>query len=240
MGIKKSFLVFFVIVCTLTFANELYFIDNEHIQRYNGKCGKWVEVLNLKQLQAYAEQFGSGIDEVYIINNINEKKFKKSFVFIPYSDAYIQALMEKGIWLQPVNISYNEFIWPIGDPEKITSGLGRRWGRFHPGVDIPAPKGTLVRAAMEGKVIYAGYCGNYGNTITLEHRDNYITRYAHNSVLLVKAGDYVQKGQVIALVGSTGRSTGNHLHFEIRCADIPLNPLDILPEKNLIIMKNPR
>ncbi len=240
MGIKKLLLVFFVIITTLTFANELYFIDNEHIQRYNGKSGKWVEVITLKQLKVYAEQFGTGIDEVYAINNINEKKFKKSYVFIPYSDAYIQTLMEKGISLQPVNISYNEFIWPIGDPEKISSGLGRRWGRFHPGVDIPAPKGTFVRAAMEGKIIYAGYCGNYGNSITIEHRDNYITRYAHNSVLLVKVGDYVQKGQVIALVGSTGRSTGNHLHFEIRCADIPLNPLDILPEKNLIIMKNPK
>ncbi|MGB4270477.1 MAG: M23 family metallopeptidase [Spirochaetota bacterium] len=237
---KKLLLIFFVIITSLTFADEIYFIDNEHIQRYNGKSGKWVEVLTLKQLKTYAEQFGASIDEVYALNGINEKRFKKSYVFIPYSDAYIQILLEKGVALQPVNISYNEFIWPIGDPEKITSGLGRRWGRFHPGVDIPAPKGTLVRAAMEGKVIYAGYSGNYGNSITLEHRDNYITRYAHNSVLLVKVGYYVQKGQVIAMVGSTGRSTGNHLHFEIRCADIPLNPLDLLPEKNLIIMKNPR
>ncbi len=240
MVIKKLLLLFFVIITSLTFADEIYFIDNENIQRYNGKSGKWVEVLTLKQLKTFVEQFGASIDEVYALNRINEKQFKKSYIFIPYSDAYIQVLLEKGITLQPVNISYNEFIWPIGDPEKITSGLGRRWGRFHPGVDIPAPKGTLVRAAMEGKVIYAGYSGNYGNSITLEHRDNYITRYAHNSVLLVKVGDYVQKGQVIAMVGSTGRSTGNHLHFEIRCADIPLNPLDLLPEKNLIIMKNPR
>ncbi|MCX8123354.1 MAG: M23 family metallopeptidase [Spirochaetes bacterium] len=240
MSIKKLLFIFFIIFTSFTFANEIYFIDNEHIQRYKGKSGKWVEVATLKQLKMYSEQFGASTDEVYTINGINEKNFKKSYIFIPYSDSYIQTLMEKGITLQPVTISYNEFIWPIGDPEKITSGLGRRWGRFHPGVDIPAPKGTLVRAAMEGKVIYAGYCGNYGNSITLEHRDNYITRYAHNSVLLVKIGDYVQKGQVIALVGSTGRSTGNHLHFEIRCADIPLNPLDLLPEKTLIIMKNPK
>jgi len=240
MNIKKIIFSFCLVSISFLNANELYFIDNEHIQRYNGRCGKWVEVVSIKQLKTLAEQFGVSIDEVFSINGISEKLFKKKYIFIPYSDAYLQNFMEKGITLQPISISYNEFIWPIGDPEKITSGLGRRWGRFHPGVDIPAPKNTIVRAAMEGKVIYAGYYGNYGNSITLQHRDNYITRYAHNSVLLVKVGDYVQKGQVIALVGSTGRSTGNHLHFEIRCADIPLNPLDLLPEKNLIILKNPK
>jgi murein DD-endopeptidase MepM/ murein hydrolase activator NlpD len=74
----------------------------------------------------------------------------------------------------------------------------------------------MVRAAKEGKVIYAGYFGNYGNSIVLEHRDNYVTpRYAHFSVLLVKVGDYVQKGQAIAFVVVLDVHTGNHLHFEI-------------------------
>lgn len=238
---NKGIIVFLLIaLCSFSTAEELYFMDNENVQRYNGRMGKWVEVATIKQLKNFSEKFGVSLQEIYTINTINEKRFKRSFVFVPYSDAYIQTLMEKGISLQSISVSFNEFIWPIGDPDRITSGLGRRWGRFHPGVDIPAGKGTLVKAAMEGKVIFAGYSGNYGKTITLEHRDDYTTRYAHNSVLLVKVGDYVQKGQVIAKVGSTGRSTGNHLHFEIRCADIPLNPLDILPEKDLIIKKNPR
>ncbi len=240
MNIQKCVILFFLVFVSFSFAGELYFIDNENIQRYNGRSGKWIEVNTVKQIKTLANQFGITVEDVYRINNIKEKQFKRSFVFFPYSDTYIQQLMEKGISLQPLSVSYDAFIWPIGDPEKISSGLGRRWGRFHPGVDIPASKGTMVRAAMEGKVICAGYFGNYGNSIVLEHRDNYVTRYAHNSVLLVKVGDYVQKGQAIAFVGSTGRSTGNHLHFEIRCADIPLNPLDLLPEKSLIIMKNPK
>src|SRR5690606_18071318 len=89
---------------------------------------------------------------------------------------------------------------------------------FHGGVDIGAPTGTKIFATKSGVVTEAktGYNGGYGNYITLKHDDGTMSRYGHASKLLVKTGERVQQGQNIALVGSTGRSTGPHLHFEVR------------------------
>ncbi|MCL2025750.1 MAG: M23 family metallopeptidase, partial [Leptospirales bacterium] len=83
------------------------------------------------------------------------------------------------------------------------------------------------------------YNGGHGNTILVAHKNNFYTRYSHNSENLVKPGDEVKKGQIIALAGSTGNSTGPHLHFEIRFNDIPLNPLDFLPtDEDIVIVKH--
>ncbi len=90
---------------------------------------------------------------------------------------------------------------------------------------------NVIVAVMDGRVLSTRYDGGFGRTICMEHRDNFFTRYAHCDVILVKDGDFIRKGQLIGLVGSTGTSTGNHLHFEIRYNDIPLNPLDFLPYK---------
>ena len=128
----------------------------------------------------------------------------------------------------------DQFIWPLGDVAQITSVLGFRGREFHTGIDIPAPKGEPVLAAMEGQVVFDGYSGGYGNLIQIQHRNGFITRYGHNSALLVKKGDFVKKGQIVALAGSTGRSTGNHVHFEILCNTIPLDPLDFLPDSSKV------
>lgn len=103
--------------------------------------------------------------------------------------------------------------WPLDG--RITSRFGPRWGRMHNGLDIAAPKGTPVRAAARGRVVHSGPLGTYGLLVVIDHGGGVETRYAHNSVLLVKAGETVEKGQVIARVGSTGNSTGPHLHFEV-------------------------
>jgi murein DD-endopeptidase MepM/ murein hydrolase activator NlpD len=116
------------------------------------------------------------------------------------------------------------FLWPtIG---RISSPFGKRGREFHTGVDIAAPVGTPVRAADSGTVTFAGWNGGYGRLIIVDHGNGFTTYYAHNSKLLVGVGDKVEKGQTISLVGSSGRSTGPHLHFEIRKNGEPLNPLN--------------
>ncbi|NTV11919.1 MAG: M23 family metallopeptidase, partial [Zoogloea sp.] len=106
-----------------------------------------------------------------------------------------------------------------------TSEVGSRFGNridpirgglaFHNGLDFPAEPGSNIRASAGGKVITAGYHGELGNMVEIQHEGGLVTRYGHASQLLVRAGDFVAPGQPIARVGSTGRSTGPHLHFEI-------------------------
>ena len=96
--------------------------------------------------------------------------------------------------------------------------------KFHDGVDIAAPAGAPVNAVASGKVIFSGNLAGYGNLVEVDHGDGVVTRYGHNSVNLVAAGDSVKAGQLIARVGSTGRSTGSHLHFEVHKAGKAVDP----------------
>ncbi len=106
-------------------------------------------------------------------------------------------------------------VWPAQG--MLSSGFGWRWGRPHKGIDIAAPIGTPIVAAAAGKVAYAGWNeGGYGYMVEVEHEDGTLTRYAHNNRILVHDGQQVNQGQQISEMGSTGRSTGPHLHFEIR------------------------
>jgi peptidoglycan hydrolase FlgJ len=100
--------------------------------------------------------------------------------------------------------------------------------RFHSGLDIAADKGTEVKAAMSGKVIMSCNMEDYGNVVAVDHGKGLVTIYAHNEKNLVKAGDKVEKGSLIARVGSTGRSTGPHLHFEVRKDGTRINPMEFL------------
>ena len=107
---------------------------------------------------------------------------------------------------------------------RITSYWGD--GRNHKGMDLASPKGTKIYAAADGKVIFSGTKSGYGKCVIIEHYDGKTkTLYAHASALKVSKGDKVKAGDVVALVGSTGRSTGNHLHFEVRINDTPVNPI---------------
>lgn len=106
------------------------------------------------------------------------------------------------------------FIWPARGV--LTSGFGPRWGRMHRGIDIAAPVGTPIYAAAAGVVTYSQWNdGGYGNLVEIRHADGTLTLYAHNHRNLVRVGQYVEQGQQIAEMGSTGRSTGPHVHFEI-------------------------
>jgi len=117
-------------------------------------------------------------------------------------------------------------LWPAGS-RRITQYYSRR----HFGLDIGAPTGTPIYAVSDGSIIYSGWnSGGYGNMVIINHGGGLFTRYGHASKLLVKAGDEVKQGDTIALIGSTGRSTGPHLHFEVLKGDIyhRLNPLDFV------------
>lgn len=117
---------------------------------------------------------------------------------------------------------------------RLTSGFGFRISptsrrrEFHNGIDIANKAGTDIYASASGVVTFSGYNGSYGRMIIISHGNGYTTVYAHNSRNLVNVGDRVTKGDVIAKMGSTGRSTGPHVHFEIRKNGKPINPNTIL------------
>ena len=121
------------------------------------------------------------------------------------------------------------YIWPTKGV--LTSRYGWRWGRMHKGIDIAAPIGTPVLAAAPGFVLRAGWnYGGYGNLVDIQHADGSVTRYAHNKRLLVQLGQPVEQGQQISEMGSTGYSTGPHLHFEVHpVGKGAVNPIAYLP-----------
>ncbi len=124
-------------------------------------------------------------------------------------------------------ISGAGLVWPLRG--SVTSGFGQRWGRLHAGIDIGAGTGTPIRAAKGGEVIFAGSMSGYGNCVIVDHGGGLTTLYAHQSRLGTNDGASVGQGEVIGYVGSTGHSTGPHLHFETRVSGSPQNPMRYLP-----------
>jgi len=141
-----------------------------------------------------------------------------------------QRSMARALPLPPVLPAEEvRFQWPVKGG-RITSGFGVRGGRRHDGIDISAPHGTPVYAAESGKVVYSGSgIRGYGNLIIIQHRGQFSTVYAHNKKNMVAVDEQVRKGQQIATVGNTGRTTGNHLHLEVRKAFKPVDPMMVLP-----------
>lgn len=134
---------------------------------------------------------------------------------LPPAPAYVDSSLAPDLPLQ-VPLS-SPFGWRA-DP----MGAG---GRFHAGVDLPAPAGSPARATRAGTVVFAGWAGGYGNMVAIDHGGGWRTRYAHLARLLVYAGEFVAAGAVVGTIGSTGRSTGPHLHYELRLHGAALDPL---------------
>ncbi len=154
------------------------------------------------------------------------------WVFIPKHRSSQKVGSLSSMARGPASIPKQEainFKWPVPSKRRISSSFGRRgWSmRKHDGIDIPAKRGSKIIAANNGVVIYSGKdIGGYGNVTVLAHPHGYFTLYAHAKKNLTKKGQRVNKGQTIALVGNTGRSSAPHLHFELRRDDEALDPED--------------
>jgi murein DD-endopeptidase MepM/ murein hydrolase activator NlpD len=151
--------------------------------------------------------------------------------------AGVVALLLVGFSLLPVPLQKRFYGFLRGTPvsieridpvpvayDYISSAFGKRWGRQHQGIDFAAPHGAPIYAMSAGTVVYSGWESGYGKSVVIDHGNGTQTRYAHCSKLLVKTGKVVSKGQKIAKIGSTGHSTGPHLHFEVIVKGVRKNP----------------
>ncbi|MDI3481077.1 MAG: hypothetical protein PWQ97_732 [Tepidanaerobacteraceae bacterium] len=138
----------------------------------------------------------------------------------------VTRIVARGTKAQVAFRGSGRFLWPLVGT--VTSPFGRRGGEFHTGIDVAADRGTPIRASNAGTVTFAGRRGTYGNLVIIDHGGGYETWYAHANSILVSVGDRVEKGQQVATVGTTGRTTGSHVHFEVRLNGKPQNPLNYL------------
>lgn len=176
---------------------------------------------NIHQKTKVAGEKGSAnVLEARIRHNgimTEEKILEQEILREPVTEIVIKGTMEP-----PKTMATGSFLRPTRG--RVSSPYGMRNGSMHRGIDIASSTGTIIKAADGGKVVYVGYRGAYGKLIEIDHENGFKTRYAHNSSYLVSVGDRVYKGQEIAKMGSTGRSTGSHLHFEIIKSGSNQNP----------------
>jgi len=197
---------------TLHFIARAYNVNLDRLKRING-------VYNPSRLQIGTRLWIPGARQVLNIDsNINKQALAKN------------KKKRKGVLNNGIKAIKGFLIWPVKG--QLTSRFGNRSGRHHDGIDIGARRGTSIVAAAEGKVMFAGWGPTgYGLMIIIKHKNDLTTVYAHNSHIHVYKNQIVKQEQRIASIGSTGRSTGPHLHFEVRNDSRPINPLNYLPKK---------
>ena len=154
----------------------------------------------------------------------NYLEFEKPLAEIESKAAELRLMAEKSE--DDVNVDAEAH--PIQTANRFTSGFGPRWGRMHNGTDFAAPHGTPIRSTADGIVTYVGWQSAYGRLIKIKHDFGVETRYAHLSKFRVKKGQRVSRGQHIGDMGNTGRSTGTHLHYEIRIGGKAINPMKFI------------
>ncbi|MDR1049209.1 MAG: LysM peptidoglycan-binding domain-containing M23 family metallopeptidase [Synergistaceae bacterium] len=211
------------------------------VLRIPNQDGIFYKFKNGDKIEAIAKRYHIALDKIRGVNPTTDLLSLKagSEIFLPGArpEAIVEAsgggekTASKGAAGSSSKAS-RVYRWPVMG--KINSPFG--WRRhpitrrrdFHTGLDIKAARGTVIRSAREGRVDYAGWMGGYGKVVVVGHGNGQSTLYAHCSTLLVKQGEKVSTGQNIARVGTTGRTTGPHLHFEVRNGNTPVNPLKYL------------
>jgi murein DD-endopeptidase MepM/ murein hydrolase activator NlpD len=155
------------------------------------------------------------------------------------SGQWVYIPLKRGILSQTQNISseyyfqHGRLAWPVPSSKRLSSKFGRRWGKAHEGIDIAARSGTAIVAAESGVVVYSGAdLGGYGNLTVISHNGGLFSIYAHAKKNFTSKGDKVHRGQVIAQVGSSGKATGPHLHFEVRFDSKAMDPLKFVAYKD--------
>lgn len=194
------------------------------------KSGQYVYVEKSSEMSQVARRYGVSVDELRGANP--DKSFRgKEWLFVPSKVGIAHLFNDTYVVEDYGALGAGRFMWPVPNFHKVSSFYGPRGRKHHDGIDIPAPKGTPIVSVDGGTVIYSddGIRG-YGNMIVVSHPGEIFTVYAHNKVNKVKKGQMVKRGQTIALVGNTGRSTGPHLHFEIRVKNKVRNPAQYLSQ----------
>ena len=170
-------------------------------------------------------------DTTALVTYVNSEEIQRDIVEQTVTSEPVSEVQKRGTAPRPTWAPTGSFRWPTNGT--ITSRYGSRYifgsSDFHTGLDIANSRGTNIYAADGGIVVTAGWSGNYGYLVVIDHQNGYQTYYAHNSSLLVSVGEKVHKGQHIAEMGMTGRATGNHCHFEVRYNGKTQNPLNYLP-----------
>ncbi len=189
-------------------------------------------IKNPNKFEGYTSTISNGYDgikevtaQITKVNGVEDYRKIVSERIIKEPKAKV---IEKGSKPLPSKGATGKYIMPVVGG-RLTSPFGPRWGSFHHGIDFACSTGTTIRASDGGKVVFAGWKSNtYGYTVDIDHGDGILTRYAHCSKIVVKKGKYVSQYQKIAEVGSTGFSTGPHVHFEIRFDNVAVNPAKYL------------
>ena len=194
------------------------------------KSGQYVYVASPREIKKVATTYGVTMDELKAANP--DKNFNNEWIFIPSKVGILYFLRDTYVIEDYAHLGKGRFMWPVPQFYKVSSHFGPRGRRHHDGIDIPDPKGTPIVASDGGMVIYSdnGIRG-YGNMIVIAHSDGVYTVYAHNKTNKVSKGEKVKRGELIAEVGNTGRSTGPHLHFEIRVKNSVRNPAQYLSKQ---------
>lgn len=205
-------------VLTVTTIAEIEYVDAIKYEteiEYNDKMYKNEKKTKVAGVQGSAKIVANEIKHNGIL--VEKEIINEEIIENPVTEIIVKGTKEV-----PKTVATGIFLMPTRG--RISSRYGMRWGRMHNGLDIAAKTGTPINAADGGKVVYAGYKGAFGNLVEIDHGNGYKTRYAHASKIHVKVGDKVYKGQHIANVGNTGRSTGSHLHFEVLKNGRNVNP----------------
>lgn len=192
------------------------------------KSGHYIQVKETDTLDSLATEFHVAKDKI-VESNAGKKITPGEWVFIPLKRGVISQTYDAKAYDPKAYLKSGEFLWPVPSSNTITSGFGHRWGRSHEGIDIGSRVGSHIVAASEGVVVYSGSeIGGYGNITVIAHKNGYFTVYAHAKTNYTHQGQRVYRGQVIAQVGMTGRTTGPHLHFEIRKNGEAIDPTAFL------------
>jgi len=183
------------------------------------------EVQRGDALLSIAKKYGVDVQTIKNANNLNSNKIViGQNLVIPFQDRNNSGKfsLRAGVFIWPLQGSISSYFGWRSDPVNGSND-------FHQGLDISVPLGTEIRAASSGKVVKSGWISGFGKTIVIDHGEGIETLYGHNSALLVTTGQKVSTGQIIARAGSTGKSTGSHLHFGVLDNDEPVDPLQYLP-----------
>ena len=207
------------------------------VLRIPDREGVFVKVSEGESVERLSSLYGTKRDQIYAANGIDIGSPLSSAreVFLPGANYASVIQTESGMIKIASGREYllrNTLMWPVrGRVSSLFGWRSRSYasaGSFHSGLDIMAPYGRAIVSAMDGVVAYSGWMGGYGKTVVVDHADGVTTLYGHCSELAVQKGDPVYSGQLISYVGSTGKSTGSHLHFEVRKDSFPVDPLSAL------------